>query len=763
MKKIINTAPPVVVSTSRTPLEGSLTISSNGGALTQVYDAVQNTYEPVDRRDTPLVLSPIISLVDPNTGLQVSLSSMTNISINWYIGSSATPVTSRTPSDDYHLQTDDDTATGNTTGSLVVRRNIGPDDDFAKDIMCELSFVDNTRGEQYKYNAAVLLTTEEKVQDMLSLQLDNPSKVTFNPIFDDSSQRTFKAKVYNGGTLMSSDKFKFFWYVDGVLANTKPCYVSGQNTDTLVLDAEYADNVIVTARIATDKTLTAPNHPANAECTLVWRWPRLKVKPYSQNGESIKLASQSKSFGVIIQAYGKDIPEAKRNRYCKVKWYTQPTNTSNHTDQGWGFTKTVAGSYLFRTGGIKVNVGAVLYSVGAKSSVGGAGVETKIASTEQPVVITTQRTPLAGSLSISSNGGALTQVYDAVLNTYEPVDRRDTPLVLSPVISITDPDTGQAVPLSDLTSVEIRWYVGNSLNYITSRTQSDDYHLQTNDDTPTGSTTGNLVVRHNVGPDDSYAVPILCELSCTDNSRVETYKFTSTVLLTTEEKVQDMLFVQLGNPSKVTYNPIEEDASTKVFTAKVYNGGTLMSNDKFKFFWYVNDELVSASTLGYVSGQGTDTLTLDAEFFDNVIVKARISTDKTLTAPNHPANAECTLVWHWPRLQALPYSMNGHAVRTAADSKRFGAFVQAYGKDISDAKRKRYCRLSFYTQPTNGGAKKNQGWGDEVKVDGSDLYQSGGAHTNVGVDLYTLGRLKPVVQGNKIVVDEQGRVVVCGD
>ena len=107
--------------------------------------------------------------------------------------------------------------------------------------------------------------------------------------------------------------------------------------------------------------------------------------------------------------------------------------------------------------------------------------------------------------------------------------------------------------------------------------------------------------------------------------------------------------------------------------------------------------------------------------------------------------------------------MSGQAVRTAADSKRFGAFVQAYGKDISDAKRKRYCRLSFYTQPTNGEAKKNQGWGDEVKVDGSDLYQSGSAHTNVGVDLYTLGKLKPVVQDNMVVVDEQGRVVVCGD
>ena len=763
MKKIVNTAPPVVVSTQRTPLEGSLSISSNGGALTQTYDEVKNTYEPVDRQITPLVLSPIASIVDPDTGQAVSLASMTNVQINWYVGKSTTPVTSRTQSDDYHLQTNDDTATGTLTGNLVVRRNIGPSDDFAKEIMCEVTFIDSSRSENYKYNAAVLLSTEEKVQDMLFLQLDNPSKVTYNPIFDDSSRRTFKAKVYNGGTLEDSTRFKFFWYVDGVLANTKACYVSGQNTDTLVLDAEYADNVLITARIATDTTTVTPNHPANAECTLIWQWPRMKVIPYSQNGESIKLASQSKSFGVIIQAYGHDIPDAKRNRYCKVRWYTQPTNTTTHTDQGWGFSKTVAGSYLFRTGGIKVNVGAELYSVGAKSGPSAAGVETKVAITEQPVVITTQRSPLDGSLSISANGGALAQVYDAVLGTYEPVDRQITPLVLSPIASITDPDTGQAVPLSNLANVEIRWYVGNSNSYVTSRTQSDDYHLQTNDDTSTGTPTGGLVVRHNVGPSDDYAVPIMCELSCTDNSRAETYKFTATVLLSTEEKVQDMLFLQMGNASKVTYNPIEDDDSRRTFKAKVYNGGTLVASSNFKFFWYINNELISAdTTLGYISGQGTDTLVLDAEFHDNVLIKVRIATNTTASAPNHPANAECTLIWRWPRMQALPYSMCGEAVRTAANKKRFGAFVQAYSKDISAAKRARYCRLNFYTQPTNGTTKTSQGWGDEVEIKGADLYRTGGSHVNVGVDLYTVGQLKAVVQNGKIVVQD-GKIVVCGD
>jgi hypothetical protein len=319
------------------------------------------------------------------------------------------------------------------------------------------------------------------------------------------------------------------------------------------------------------------------------------------------------------------------------------------------------------------------------------------------------------------------------------------------------------VPLSNLSNVEIRWYVGNSNNYVTSRTQSDDYHLQTNDDTATGTPTGALVIRHNVGPNDDYAVPILCELSCTDNSRAETYKFTATELLTTEEKVQDMLFLQMANASKVTYNPIEDDDSRRTFKAKVYNGGTLMPSSNFKFFWYINNELISsANTLGYISGQGTDTLVIDAEYHDNVLIKVRISTDTTLSAPNHPANAECTLVWHWPRMDALPYSMCGEAVRTAADKKSFGAFVRAYSKDISAAKRARYCRLNFFTQPTTGTTKTSQGWGDSVEIKGSDLYRTGGSHVNVGVDLYTVGQLKAVVQDSKVVVQD-GKIVVCGD
>ena len=754
MKKILNTAPPVVMATTRTPLTGLLTISSNGGALTQVYDAIAHIYEPEDRSIFPLKLSPVVSIIDPDTGDNVPLSIMSQVSYLWFVNNSSVPVVSENPSDDYYLETIE----GQKTGSLIVRHNVSHDDRQAVPVRCELSFVDSGRLESYHYEAEVLLTSEDKVQDLLDIRLCNPSKVTFNPITSNSSQRTFKAEVYNATERVSAGLFKFFWYVDGELADTKPCYVSGQNTDTLILDAEYADNVLVSVRIAVNSSATEPDHPARADCTLVWDWPRMSVTPYSISGESVKLPSHNMSFCTIVQAYGKDITEAKRNRYCKVKWYTQPTDTETRTDQGYGFEKTISGSTLFKTSGVKVNVGAVLYAVGAKHSPEEEGELTVIASTERPVVVTTIRLPLTGSLFISGDGGSLTQVYDTVNNIYEPEDRRVFPLRLIPVSSITDPDTGQVVPITSFTQVDYKWYVNNTL--IVSKVTSDDYYLETD---VSGKITGNLVVRHNVGPEDNFAVTVLCEIQCTDNLRMDVYTFDAAVMLTTEEKAQEMLNIQLCNPAKITYNPISENISTKTFKAKVYNGSQPVAPERIKFFWYVDDVLAGNETmLGYVSGQYTDTLTLDAEYLDNVLVTVRIATGTTANAPDYPAKAECTLIWNWPRMQAIPYSMSGQTIRRVTDRKKFGSIIQAYSKDISQEKREAYCRVNYLSQPTSTMEKKDHGWGDGVEIPGSDLMQAGGGNVNIDADLYILGTLKQVVddETGNIIIDDNGRKIV---
>jgi len=775
MKKIINSSRPVVVTTTRTPLNGSLTIDAGGASLSQVYDAIYGTWAPVDRRQTPLVLTPVVSVVDPDTGQQVPLSKLQQVEYKWYVGNSTTPVTSRTPSDDYHQQTDDDTATGVPTGALVVRHNVSPADHYAVPILCEFSCVDSGRGERYTLTAAVLLSSENKVQDMLTVALENANVFTFNPITEDSSLKTFKAVAYTGSDPVPTGSVKYFWYVNDVLADTKACYVSGQHTDTLVLDAQYADKVQVKVRIATvpdgasPASVTVPNHPAKAEATLLWQWPDMKAIPYSQSGEAIKLQSDTMKFGAIVQAYGKDITTAKRNKYVKLRWYTQPTDTMTKKDQGVGYEKTIQGSDLFRTGGRKVNVQCDVFLLGVKASSSSAAAETKIENAAPPVVITTVRTPLTGSLSIDTGGASLSQVYDAINGTWAPVDRRSTPLVLAPVISLTDPDTGQSVPLADMQNVDIKWYVDGSTTPVTSRTPSDDYHQQTDDDTATGTPTGSLVVRRNIGPEDQYAVDILCELSCTDGSRAELYKFDAAVMLTAENKVQDMITVAMENPATMTYNPIlQHAASQRTFKAVAYNGSDPLAAARVKYFWYLDDDLIDGNTIGYVSGQNTDTLVLDAEYLDNVLVNVRIATvpDGTpaasITAPNHPARAEATLLWQWPKLDVLPYSMNGEAIKDASRPKTFRPIVQAYGKDVDESLWSRYFRFNWYTQPTDTMTRKDQGWGTEVTVSGTDLFRSGGVHVNVGVDLYTLGAYRRVVDAQgRTVVDGQGRVVVC--
>ena len=371
MKKIINSSRPVVVTTTRTPLNGSLAIDAGGASLSQVYDAIYGTWAPVDRQLTPLVLTPVVSVVDPDTGQQVPLSKLSSVEYKWYVGNSTTPVTSRTPSDDYHQQTDDDTATGTPTSALVVRHNVSPADHYAVPILCEFSCVDSGRGERYTLTAAVLLSSENKVQDMLTVALENANVVTFNPITEDSSLKTFKAVAYTGSDPVPTGSVKYFWYVNDVLADTKACYVSGQHTATLVLDAQYADRVQVKVRIATvpdgasPASVTVPNHPAKAEATLLWQWPKLDVLPYSMNGEAIKDASRPKTFRPIVQANGKDVDESLWSRYFRFNWYTQPTDTMTRKDQGWQTQVTIAGTDLFRSGGVHVNVGVDLYTLGA--------------------------------------------------------------------------------------------------------------------------------------------------------------------------------------------------------------------------------------------------------------------------------------------------------------------------------------------------------------------------------------------------------------
>lgn len=366
MKKIINTAPPVVITTTRAPLVTSMSLTSVGGEpLTQLQDTAQNAWSP-DRTKTVLVLYPVINIKDPDTGLAVDPSSA---DIKYYVNNFNTPVTSRTTSDDYYLETKDVVQSGETvkvpTGRLVVRKNV--DYDNAVVIMCQAEYTDASRSEIYKMEASVMLTSDNKPDELISIHLQNPSLVTYWPMTDTDSKRTFKAIAYKGSTKMDPSKVKFFWYLDEVLIPTNgtvPAYVSGQNTDTLVLDADFADNVKITASLALDTTATAPDYPAKAECALVWKWPRLEALPYSKGGAAVKSKSGELTFGAFIQGNSKDVDEDKAREYCRLNWKKRTTASTAVTDLGWSEEVSVKNADLYQTGNVNVNIYPELNTLG---------------------------------------------------------------------------------------------------------------------------------------------------------------------------------------------------------------------------------------------------------------------------------------------------------------------------------------------------------------------------------------------------------------
>ncbi|MBR6195710.1 MAG: hypothetical protein IKQ58_09610 [Prevotella sp.] len=383
-----------------------------------------------------------------------------------------------------------------------------------------------------------------------------------------------------------------------------------------------------------------------------------------------------------------------------------------------------------------------------------------IINTAPPVVMTTMRTPLTVMLSVGQvDNKPLTQAQDTQQNLWYP-DRSRYPLILEPVVNILDVDAGQTIQ----SGYDIRWYYregSGSETLVTSYTASDNYYLETS----AGSVTGRLVVRKNV--DYLTPVDIICRVEYTDNLRGETYRAEKRIPLTSENKPEEFYTVAIAAPVPVHYNPIIDAASRRTLRAVARRGQTDVSSST-GFFWYASDAggdtLLNAQDHPfYVSGQGTDTLVVDAELCDRQKIKVMIATNTTAAAPDLPCTDMREIVWKWPDMEAMPYSMNGSAVGAGEDSKIFGAVVQADGLDVPEAKCLEYCRLRWFSHPMNGTEKTDRGWGTDIIIPASELRRNDTVNTEVYPDLYLLGPLEVLTDDGGSVLDDDSGSATASD
>ena len=195
------------------------------------------------------------------------------------------------------------------------------------------------------------------------------------------------------------------------------------------------------------------------------------------------------------------------------------------------------------------------------------------------------------------------------------------------------------------------------------------------------------------------------------------------------------------------------------------------------FYWYCNDELINDDMPGYVSGQGTNSLVLDMDYFDNDTLSVKLGIPEftetegiksaTLpTSPNAPQRDSVLLAWDWGHLDALPIARGGSKVRERTQTKIFDAVVRREGVNVDDAKVDEYIRLNWRIHSTdaNYSNTSDKGWGRSIEIDAADLKKTGVVSSEVYVDIYTLSPLGLLTMpdGSYVVDDNDPNTFIVG-
>ena len=203
--------------------------------------------------------------------------------------------------------------------------------------------------------------------------------------------------------------------------------------------------------------------------------------------------------------------------------------------------------------------------------------------------------------------------------------------------------------------------------------------------------------------------------------------------------VQDEIFVQDGVVKAIkrigsrAYTSGDEsdtsvitDGSTTTFYA-LETAQTYVLDPITDFVWYgiKNGQEVLADTLPwYVSGQGTDNLTVDAMYGENinVVLRCKMMDGETLS----PSKAYATLNWRTPDIETFVQSDNGGAVRSDTEEMSFGTIININGEVLSDALKQKHLAFNWKIHKDNAApntpeAEIDKGWGQRITIDASDL------------------------------------------
>lgn len=233
--------------------------------------------------------------------------------------------------------------------------------------------------------------------------------------------------------------------------------------------------------------------------------------------------------------------------------------------------------------------------------------------------------------------------------------------------------------------------------------------------------------------------------------------------------VQDEIFVEEGVVKAIkrvgsrSYESGDESDTSVITDGSTTTFYTLETPETYvldpitDFVWYgiENGQEVLADTLPwYVSGQGTDNLTVDAMYGENinVVLRCKMMDGETLS----PSKAYATLSWRTPDIETFVQSDNGGAVRSDTEDMTFGTIVNINGEVLSDALKQKHLAFNWKIRKNNTSTEIDKGWGQRITIDASDLRNVKGsgstlASTLVSNEVYLKGAYEEVTDNGEVV------------
>jgi hypothetical protein len=399
-------------------------------------------------------------------------------------------------------------------------------------------------------------------------------------------------------------------------------------------------------------------------------------------------------------------------------------------------------------------------------------------SISQPAVITTEITPLSDSLRLEANGKT-EQWYYVNTNTFSP-NRKETPLVITPKVSVVDTITSkryddvkfnkvswkiksyQEVSVSDKNGVRLEWMwwedppaVATEESELGQRLQEYDYVEYNN----------KLHVSKN-NPEGARGITITCEAQYIDPRDTGTYYTVekSIDLTTCVDATASFPTIQIKNPQNTLFNPLTSDVTEVTFLAEAdwtgipYVSGEEEGEERGKFVWYGLDKNGEEKPIEqlpyYISGQGTDKMSINPMYVEQTTIFLqirRIKYGNKLLPPKVSVNFS----WSTSPLSGTIVSKNGNSVRDKNGSFVFYTIVNSNHGQIPEDKIKEHLIFEWRTRAANlsvnsdGDTVSVVGYGHEIEIDKKKLYATSSEYnlsTTVDNAIYLLGAYEEITQ-----------------